>query len=207
MLVFKHAHLNAIVGDQIPDPTFEPALLLGLFKKVRAGIGRRQRDLNRFGIELDRVIDRLLDGLARLAGQPDDEGAMDQDAELVAVGGKTPREVEPDTLFYVVQNLLVAGFVAYRKQAESVVLHDLERFVGYVGLGVARPGHAQLAELFRQCLDLRDVVGQRVVVEEEFLDLGEVVARPSDLGGDVFHRSNPVIVAADRLRPQAKCAA
>ena len=53
----------------------------------------------------------------------------------------------------------------------------------------------------------RQVVGQRVVVEEELLHLGEGCAGVAQLVHDVADGARAVVVAADRLRPQAEGAA
>ena len=55
--------------------------------------------------------------------------------------------------------------------------------------------------------DARQVVGQRVVVEEEFLDLRKRLLGPLQLVDDVADAAHAVGVAADGLRPQAEGAA
>ena len=114
-----------------------------------------------------------------LAGQPEDEGAVDGDAELVAVLGEAPRHVDAHALPDVVQDLLIAAFVADQQQPQAVVAHDLERLARHIGLGVARPGDAELAELARDRLGARAVVGEGVVVEEELLHLRKRGFAPS----------------------------
>src|SRR5207253_4044907 len=71
----------------------------------------RSRHLNRVRIDLGRETDGLLDRLLRLAGQAENEGAMDLDAELVAILGEAPRELDAHALLDVEQDLLVAGLV------------------------------------------------------------------------------------------------
>ena len=87
--------------------------------------------------------------------------------ELVAVLGEAPRDVDPHALLDVVQDLLVARLVADQQQAQAVVAQHFSVSRGDVGLGVARPGHAELAELPRDRFGARQVVGEGVVVEEE----------------------------------------
>ena len=58
-----------------------------------------------------------------------------------------------------------------------------------------------------QRLDARQVVGQRVVVEEELLHLRERLPGPLQLVDDVADAAHAVAVTADGLRPQAEGAA
>ena len=78
--------------------------------------------------------------------------------------------------------------VTDQQQPQAVVLHHLQRLARHVGLGVARPGDAELAELLGQLLDARQVVGQRVIVEEELLHLREGLLRPFHFVDDVARR-------------------
>ncbi len=58
-----------------------------------------------------------------------------------------------------------------------------------------------------RCLDARQVVSQRVVVEEEFLDLRKRLFGPFHFRNDILDRTHTVFVSAHRLRPQAERAA
>jgi len=136
-------------------------------------------------VELARVPDRPLDRFTRLAGQPQDEGAVRRDAEVAAVAREPPRDVQAEALLDIVQDPLVARLVADEQQPQAVVLQDLQRLVRHVRLGVARPRDAEPAEPPGDRLGTWQVVGERVVVEEVFLHLREVAARPRDLGDDV----------------------
>ncbi len=120
--------------------------------------------------------------------------------------GEAPRDVGAQALLDVVQDLVVAGFVADQQQAQAVVLHDLQGLVGHVGLGVAAPGHAELAHAARDRFDARQVgsVGEGVVVEHDLLHFGHVLLDPLHFGEDVLGRAHPVAMAADGLRPQAE---
>ena len=120
---------------------------------------------------------------------------------------KRARHVDAHALLDVVQDLLVARFVADQQQAQAVVLQHLQRLARHVGLGVARPGHAELAELAGDRLGARQVVGEGVVVEEELLHLREVLLGQADLLDDVADAAGPVAMAAHGLRPQAEGAA
>ena len=70
----------------------EPAVLHRLLVEERAGIRRGQRHLDGVRVDLLGEADRLLDRLLRLARQAQDEGAVDGDAELVAILGEAPRD-------------------------------------------------------------------------------------------------------------------
>ena len=142
-----------------------------------------------------------------LAGQAQDEGAVDLDAELVAVLGELPRHVDQHALLDVVQDLLVAGLVADDEQPAAVVGQHFEGLARHIALGVAGPDDAELADLPGQRFDARQVVGQRVVVEEHLLDLRERLHRPFQLVDDVSDAAGAVVVSAHGLRPQAEGAA
>ena len=132
---------------------------------------------------------------------------MDLDAELVAVAGEPAGHVDQHALLDVVQDLLVAALVADEQQAQAIVLQYLQRLARHVGLGVTRPGHAQFAQLPRDRLGARQVVGERVVVEEELPHLRKHLLCMRYLGCDVGRAAGAVAVAADRLRPETERAA
>ena len=46
-------------------------------------------------------------------------------------------DLDPHALLDVVQNLLVAGFIADQQQAQAAVAQDFQRLARHVGLGVA----------------------------------------------------------------------
>ncbi len=121
--------------------------------------------------------------------------------------GEALRHLDAHALLDVVQDLLVAGFVADEEKTQAVVLQNLQGLARHVGLGVARPGDAELAELAGDRLGARQIVGEGVVVEEEFLRLRKGRQAIADLVDDVADAARPVAVAADRLRPQAEGAA
>src|SRR5690349_20493193 len=160
--VADHAHQHPRAVHQLRG--LEPAVALRLLVEGGARVGRGERDLDGVAVDLGREADGLRDGLARLAGQPEDEGAVDRDAERLRVPGEPPRHVEPHPLLHVVQDRLVARLLADQQEAEPVVLEDLERRVGHIGLGVHRPGDAEAPEAARDRLGARQVVGEGVVV-------------------------------------------
>src|SRR4029077_9537166 len=92
-------------------------------------------------------------------------------------------------------------------QAQPVVLQHFQGRARNIGLGIARPGNAHLAELSGDGLGTRQIVGEGVVVEEELLDLREVLPGERDLRRDVLRATRTVAMPADRLRPETKGAA
>ena len=158
-------------------------------------------------IDLLGEIQRLLDRLAGFAGEPQNEGAVDDDAELVAVFGEAAGKIHPHALLDVDQDLLIAGFVADQEQTQAIILHDFEGLARNIGLGVARPRDPELAKLLRQRFDARQVVGQRVIVEKEFLHLRKGAHRPFHFRDDVFDRAHAITVSAHRLGPQTESTA
>ena len=148
------------------------------------------------------VFSMVSRGLAR---QPEDEGAVDHDAELAAVLGEAARDVGAQALLDVQQDLVVAGFVADQQQAQAVFLHDLQRLVGHVGLGVAGPGHAQLAQAARDLLDARLRESVKVSSSNMIsLTSGMFSLIQLHLCEHVLGRAHAVAVTADGLRPQAE---
>src|SRR2546430_16049904 len=90
----------------------EPAAVHGLPVERGPRIRRGDRDLDRVRVELARVPDRLLDRLTRLAGQPQDEGAVRRDAEVVAVPREPPRHVQAEAPLDIVQDPPAAPLAA-----------------------------------------------------------------------------------------------
>ena len=97
--------------------------------------------------------------------------------------------------------------VADEQEAQAVIPHHLQGLVGDIGLGVARPSEAEFADLLGERVDARQIVGQRIVVEEELLHLREGGLRPAQFLDDVADASDAIAMTADRLRPQAEGAA
>src|SRR5208283_4969975 len=72
------------------------------------------------------------------------------------------------------------------------------------GLGVAGPDDAELAHFLGYRFGARQIVGERVVVEEEFLHLGEGLLRPFHLFHHMPDRARAIAMSAHRLRPEAE---
>ena len=98
-------------------------------------------------------------------------------------------------------------FVADEQQPQAVVAQHLERLARHIGLGIAGPGDAELAQLPGDGLGARQVVGEGIVVEEELLHLREGLLRPGDLLDDMADAARAIAMPAHGLRPQAEGAA
>src|SRR5215813_2587752 len=134
-------------------------ILNNIRKGTRIDVARRfTEDCHRLGITIHGTF------ILGLPGETQDEGPVDGDAQAVAVLREAAGDVDPGPLPDVVQDLLNAGLVADEKEAQAVVLQDLEALEGNVRLGGARPGHAEPREQLRDRLGPRQVVGERVVV-------------------------------------------
>src|SRR5262249_59053016 len=144
---------------------------------------------------------RLLDRLLGLAGQAENEGAVDRDPGLVAILGEAWGDVDAYAFLDVVQDLLIAGLIADEQEPQAVVAHHAQRVARHVRLGIARPSDAEPAEPARDRLRSAQIVGERIVVEEELLDVGESPLRPGDLLDDVADAARAIAVAANGLRP------
>ena len=64
------------------------AVLLGIVVELGARIGVGDGDLNGFDVQFLGEVDGVADGLAGFAGQTEDEVAVDDQPELVAVLGE-----------------------------------------------------------------------------------------------------------------------
>jgi hypothetical protein len=99
--------LHAVVIDELGMSIVEPAVLCRLIKQEGAGIRRRERNLDSMRIDLGRVTDSLFDRFLGLSWQAHDEGAVDHDAEVVAILGESAGDVDQDSLLDIVQDLLI----------------------------------------------------------------------------------------------------
>src|SRR5208283_4143089 len=116
-------------------------------------------------------LDRVLDGFARFAGQAKNEVAVHDQAELVAILGELAGALNGGTLLDVLENLLIAGFVADDKQAAAGIFHSLESLE--VGSDARRAGPGQ-ANRFQFCAQLDGACllnVEGVIIEEKFLDV------------------------------------
>ena len=164
----------------------------------------RDRDLNRFRVELLGEIDRALDGLLRLTGESDDEVAVNTDAKLFAVLRERAGHLDGRALLDILQNLVVSRLEADDEQPGAGVGHRFERFVVAVHARGTRPAELQRLEPLAQLQYSIFPDIERVVVEKEFFRMGKQIERLADFAGNVVARSNPPLMTRQRLRPQTE---
>jgi hypothetical protein len=139
-----------------------------------------------------------------LAGQAEDEVGVDDEAEVVAVLDEVAGALDGGALLDVLEDLRVAGLEADDEQAaagsfmalsvsRSVVTREVQDQVRPSGFSFSQ------SSMVRALLDV-----EGVVVEEEFLDVGEELLGVRHLGGDVVGGALAPGVAGERLRPEAE---
>src|SRR6202012_1157542 len=106
MRIVQRGDLRGFVRQKIDFLVVEAAVFLRLFVEEGARIGRRERNLDRVGIDLLGEIHGLLDRLLRLPGEAQDERAVYADPELVAILREGAREFHSHALLDVEQDLL-----------------------------------------------------------------------------------------------------
>src|SRR6266568_7751464 len=202
MRVVDHAHLVPRVIDVGfgLDPSFPLALLVELC----AGIGRRQRHLDRVEIQLYCISYGLLNGLARFSRKSHDKGAVDGYPEFFAIFGELDCLLFGNTFFYVFEDLFVAGFVAYYHVVHTGITHNLESLLIAVGPGVYGPGHTKRPDQPGNRPRMFFVGTEGVVVEGNILDLGQVFLDPLDLFVDIMWRANTHFLAGIGLGPETE---
>ena len=124
-------------------------------------------------VELLGEVDGGANGFLGFAGKSEDEVAVDEQSELLAVLGELARAFDGCALLDVLQDLRVARLVAHDEQAASRFLHRLQRFVVGGDARGAGPGHLQRLQLFAKLDGARLLNVEGVVVEEEFLHPGQ----------------------------------
>src|SRR6266545_3823974 len=125
--VAERRELDAVLVHQLRVRGVEPAFLDRLTVELGPRVGSGERHLDGVGVELAGEPDRLRDRLPRLAGQAEDEAAVDGDPEVMAVIGEPPHDVEADPLLDVVQDHLVSRLVAHQEEPQPVIPEHLER--------------------------------------------------------------------------------
>ena len=119
---------------------------------------------------------------------------------------KRSRHVDGRALLDVLEDLLIARFVADDQQPAAGLLHRLQGVVIGGDARGAGPGEVQRLQLGAKLDGARFLVVERVVVEEDFLDLRERFERVAHLIRHVVGRTQPPAMAGVRLRPQAESA-
>src|SRR2546426_864580 len=164
----------------------------------------RHRNLNRLRIELHGKLNGPLDRLRRFTWMPDLEIAVHHKAQLLAIFHELARLLDRGAFLDVLQNLRIAGLEPDDQQPAASLFHRLQGLVARRHPGVAGPGKLQrlesLADLDRAVLG----PGKRVIVEENFLRLGEVLQAALHLLDHVGDAAGPPGVPAHRLRPETE---
>src|SRR5262249_4157845 len=83
--IVQWRELHPALVDQLGVADVEPAVLDRLTVQIGAGIGGRERDLDRVGVDLRGKADRFFDRLLCFAGKSKNEGSVDRDSELVTI--------------------------------------------------------------------------------------------------------------------------
>ncbi len=131
---------------------------------------------------------------------------MNGKAQLLAICREAARHVDGRALLDVLQNLLVARFVADDQQAATRFLHRLQSVVVGRDARSAAPGEVQSLQLGAEFDGAGLLVVEGVVVEEDFLQARKVFQRPAAFVHDVVRRAQTPAVARVGLRPQAESA-
>src|ERR1700687_1399418 len=95
MRIGQRRDLRPKLGQELLVLVVQPFVLARLVVQECAGVRRSERYLNCVRVDLLGEADRLLDRLLGLAGQTENERAMDDDPELVAVLGKAAGGTAP----------------------------------------------------------------------------------------------------------------
>ncbi len=146
----------------------KPAVLTGHLEKLRAGIGRGERNLDAEHVEFLRETNRVLNRLLRFDRQTQNERAVNDHARLVAGLGEAAHFVHRHALLDAREDVVVARFVTDQEQAQTGVLELFNRIVIEVGAAVAGPGQAKRREFLGDFASARQVRGKGIVIEEEF---------------------------------------
>src|SRR5947199_301911 len=105
MRIVKGAHLKAIIGHYAVRVSEQPLLFGGLLVQESARVGCSKRDLDRVRIDFLGEADGFFYGLLGFSGQADDKRAVDDNAELVAIGHEATCHIYMHALLDVEQNL------------------------------------------------------------------------------------------------------
>src|SRR5450759_4234048 len=147
------------------------------FVQFSSRVSMRHRNLDRLYVEFLGEVDRVLDGLASFSRQSEDEISVDYESQLVAILGELAGALDGRAFLDVLQNLLIARFVAHNQEPAARVFHGLERFEVGCDSRCARPGQAQRFQLGAQFDGACLLEVESVVVEEKFLHVRPVVLR------------------------------
>ena len=196
-------HLMSAFVDHLGVGDHE-AVLHRVVVEFGARVGVSHRHLNGLDVEFLGEVDGVANGFAGLAGQSQDEIAVDDQTELVAILGELAGAFDGRALFDVLEDLRIARLVADDQQPAAGFLHRLEGFVIGGDARGAGPGQAQRLQLGAQFDGARLLNVESVVVEEKFLHVRPDCFGLRHFGGDVVGGTLAPRMSAQRLRPQAE---
>src|SRR5580704_10002497 len=129
---------------------------------------------------------------------------MNHQAQLVTILGELAGALDGRAFFDVLQNLLVAGFVANDQQTTARVLHRLQSFVIRRHSRSAGPGELQRFQLGAKLDSPRFLNVEGVIVEEKFSYIRPIIFGGCHLTSYVVSGAFSPRVTAQSLRPEAK---
>src|SRR5579863_832002 len=100
---------------------------------------------------------------------------MDRQTQLLAIRGKASRHIDGGALLDVLEDLLIARFVADNQQTAPGILHCLQRVVICRDTRSAAPGKVQLLQLGAEFNRTRLLIVEGIVVEEYLLETREIL--------------------------------
>ena len=127
--ILNHGDLVSHIVNHLGAFGLKESVRLGVIVKFRSRIGMRQRYLDGVHIQLLGEIDGAPNGFFGLARQAEDEVAVNDEAEFLAVPGEVPRPFDGRALLNVLEDLLIARLVAHDQQAATGLFHCLQRLV------------------------------------------------------------------------------
>ena len=125
-------------------------------------------NLDGFDVQLFGEIDGPADGFAAFAGETKDKISVHHQAKLVAILGELAGTLDGGALLDILQNLLVAGFIAHDQQTATGFLHGFQSFVVGSDTRGAGPRQVQRLDLGAKFNGTSLLNVEGIVVEEEF---------------------------------------
>src|SRR5580698_17690 len=122
----------------------------------------------------------------------------------MAVRGEAPGHIDGCALLDVAEDLLVARFIAYDQQAAASFLHRFERLVIGGDAGGTGPRKVQLLQFRGDFEGAGRAVIERIVVEENLFEAGEIFEHILALRGDILRGTQAPAVTGMGLRPEAE---
>src|SRR6185369_11169541 len=182
----------------------DEAVRLGVIVELGAGISVGDGDLDGLDVKFLGEVDGTANGFTSLAGETEDEVAVNDESEFFAVLYELTGALDGGAFLDVLENLRIAGFEADDEQAATGFLHGLERLVVGSDARGAGPGEPEGLELGAEFDGARLLNVKGVVVEEELFHVGEEFLCLLHLGGNVVAGAFAPWVSAECLRPEAE---